>query len=75
MRERERKSAKAQAKAIPGSRRRRQHHVARAFDLVTLSLAIWLGVLVAAEGIQKLGDMVPDSGMMSSPAVVQAAGG
>jgi hypothetical protein len=66
---------RARAKAIAGPRRRHQRRAGRAFDLVTLSLAIWLGVLVAAEGLQRLGEMTPDSGVASNLTTLQAAGG
>ncbi len=69
----ERRPDKTRAKAIVGTRCRRPSRVARAFDLVTLSLAIWLGVLVAAEGIQKMDEMAPDSGVASNLPALHAA--
>ena len=70
----ERRPDKARAKAIVGPRRRQPRRVGRAFDVVTLSIAIWLGVLVAAEGVQKLGEMTPHSGLYSNPPTLQTAG-
>ena len=69
----ERRPGKARAKAIVGPRRRQQRRAARAFDVVTVSLAIWLGVLVAAEGMQKLGELTPNSGVASNPPGLQTA--
>lgn len=69
----ERNERKLRAKAIAASRRRQPHRFGRAFDLVTLSLAIWLSVLTAAEGLQKLGEMTPDSGLASNPPALQTA--
>lgn len=62
---------KARAKAAGAPRRRKQGAIARAFDLVSLSVAIWLCVLVAAEGMQKLGEMAPDQGVTTTATVPQ----
>jgi hypothetical protein len=62
---------KARAKAAGAPRRRKHGGIARAFDLVSLSVAIWLCVLVAAEGMQKLGEMAPDQGMTTTSPVLQ----
>ncbi len=67
----ERRPDKSRAKAAFGPRR--QSRAGRAFDLVTLSLAIWLGVLVAVEGIQKVDELAPDSGVASNLPALHAA--
>lgn len=49
-------------RAKPPERRRARENIGKAIDVVSLSVAIWLGLLVMAESAHRIGEMSAQPG-------------